>query len=89
MNFKPIAAIAVVAIATSTAPVQAGTVIGNTTTYIDQQTRTYQHVPARDTGFIRVGNVTERIIAPAHTRSAWVGSDTRTRIRTNSVHSVF
>lgn len=73
----------------ATTPVQAEVVFSNGTTYIDQQTRTCHDAPARDTGFIRVGNVTERIIAKAYTSCAWVGGDTRTRIQTTSQHFVF
>ena len=62
----------------ATAPAEAGVV----TTYIDQQEHVCATTPARDTGFIRVGNVTERIIAKAYTSCAWVGGDTRTRVRT-------
>ena len=80
---------ALAAIALFAGPANAHVVIGHSTTYIDQQTRTCHEVPARDTGFIRVGNVTERIIAKAYTSCGWVDSDTRTRIRTSSSHFVF
>ena len=73
----------------ATAPAEAQVVVGHSTTYVNQQTRTCHEIPARDTGFIRVGNVTERISAKAYTHCAWVDSDTRTRIRTSSSHFVF
>ena len=77
---KSILIAAALATFAATAPAEAGVV----TSYIDQQEHVCATTPARVAGFIRVGNVTEQITVAARTDCAWVGGDTRTRVRTYS-----